>query len=196
MSTSGSYALPVAPPLGRVRDEQIQSSSTRVIVANMGNPSEDLAAERARASFDVATMSDVLYGEDLASERRRMAAHLAGDPRFSKVGRYFMTREQRMARSLQMAADIPLAFIELGLRQVRKELMLCAPVPLTLPPPTRLCPCLSVDLPSSVLDVLVCYCEPASLPRSDACAPQLESSRRHRCCTTSDLIDDFFLKYV
>ena len=121
MSTSGSYALPVAPPLGRVRDEQIQSSSTRVIVANMGNPSEDLAAERARASFDVATMSDVLYGEDLASERRRMAAHLAGDPRFSKVGRYFMTREQRMARSLQMAADIPLAFIELGLRQVREE---------------------------------------------------------------------------
>ena len=136
-SSGGHAGMPVAPPMSRLRDEQLQAASTRVIVASMGSPTEDIIAERERASFDSEAMSDLLYGPAMKVELRRIAAALAADPRFSKKGRYFMTREQRMARSLQIAVDVPLKAIELNVA-AKMDLLMVMVAMLDEPLPTAL----------------------------------------------------------
>ena len=99
------------------RSLELQAPSTRAITATLGSPMEDLAMERAKASFDVSALTRFLYGAEMIAVRKQLIESLESDPLFSKKGRYFMTRTERMERSLRLGVDTVPKFFSLGIKK-------------------------------------------------------------------------------
>lgn len=92
------------------RTRALVQPSTRVIVANAREPTEDLARERAGASFDSTELQTLLAGgAKNVALREKIAKVMSEEKVFSKRGKYFVEREELYRRTLEMMLALPRA---------------------------------------------------------------------------------------
>ena len=101
------------PDLRRLR--ALVAPYSKRIQESVVDPKQDLIVERKRASFSVERMSEELYGgvEALALRREVMNV-MDTDPRLSKAGYHFSSREERIERAFAAYCAFPPIVIENG----------------------------------------------------------------------------------
>ncbi|GFR44234.1 hypothetical protein Agub_g5369 [Astrephomene gubernaculifera] len=89
------------------RTRNLQRPATEIIMSTHTEPSEDLAQERRKATFDVQELSYVLNeGKDLLEKKQLFAELLASTPWGDKSRRYFLDREEEYVGALRAAFGI------------------------------------------------------------------------------------------
>ena len=110
--------MSVSTPQLATEQERLQSliaPAVAKIKASSVDPKTDLVAERARATFSVKKMAEYLCGgADAHKLRLDICAVLETDPRLSKEGYFFDSREERIARAFSKYAALPSIVIENG----------------------------------------------------------------------------------
>lgn len=85
------------------RTRALQQESSKVIFSTETLPTTDIQAERRRATFNPAPLSELLHGgAAMLERRRRLVSFLASDPAFAKESRYFLSRESLYEWGLYM----------------------------------------------------------------------------------------------
>ncbi|CAD7698591.1 unnamed protein product [Ostreobium quekettii] len=89
------------------RTRVLQEESTKAVLSNCSDPKADLAAERARATFDVGELLHYLNGGREKVERKAHFAELISRTEWgNKSERYFQTREEQYVHGLKVAFGI------------------------------------------------------------------------------------------
>ncbi|KXZ49049.1 hypothetical protein GPECTOR_23g135 [Gonium pectorale] len=89
------------------RTKALQKPATEIILRTHTEPSEDLAQERKRATFDVQELSYALNGgKEMLDKKHRFAEILAKTTWGDKSRRYFLTREEEYVGGLRAALGI------------------------------------------------------------------------------------------
>lgn len=104
-----SSSDPLPPPRQDVdaRTRQLQLRASELVRSNGCDPRNDLAAERARASFSSAELAAHLAGGSAKLARRReLADQLARLPWADKSRRYFLSREEEYVGGLKAALGV------------------------------------------------------------------------------------------
>lgn len=60
-----------------------------------------LAQERAKATFDVNQLSKFMYGEEWLNKMDKVLNVVSNEPAFSKTGRYYESREDKIANGFK-----------------------------------------------------------------------------------------------
>ncbi|GAX78870.1 hypothetical protein CEUSTIGMA_g6309.t1 [Chlamydomonas eustigma] len=89
------------------RAEQLQKLSTSIVLKSAVAPTDDISAERRRATFNVEELAHILSGGSDKLERRlRLAKEMALTSWGDKSRRHFLTREEEYVEALKGALGI------------------------------------------------------------------------------------------
>mmetsp|Transcript_25494 Transcript_25494/g.55452 ORF Transcript_25494/g.55452 Transcript_25494/m.55452 type:complete len:695 (+) Transcript_25494:125-2209(+) len=89
------------------RTKQLQEASSRLVLASHVEPTDDIKAERQRATFDVKELSYALNGgKEILEKRSRYAKELSQTSWGDKSRRYFLSHEEEYVEALKGALGI------------------------------------------------------------------------------------------